>query len=34
VYKRSVIRPLGDREPEATVEAKGKEHAPVGVEIG
>jgi hypothetical protein len=29
-----VIRALGDREPEVMVEAKGKEHTPVGVEIG
>ena len=34
MYKRSVIRPLGDREPEVMVEAKGKERAPVDVEIG
>ena len=27
MYKRSVIRPLGDREPEVMVEAKGKERA-------
>ncbi len=33
-HKKSVIRPLAAQEPDVTVEAKGKEHAPVGVEIG
>jgi hypothetical protein len=34
VYKMCVIPPLGDRGPDVMVEAKGQEHAPVGVEIG